>query len=365
MAEYEIHLEETGIKPTVTFCHKLSWIIGTDDCKEMEKEGQLNINLPPLMAKSGEPEYPHGYIIFEKDNIGLHTFYPPDIHPKDIKIEPVFTFKTIDGLTSAVVTGELVRDEFINDDTNFVYTEYRVNSSKLFQLEEKSFILELEVMIVINEPQKEDIKTSNTFKEDILSICHDVNNSDVTIEAEGRQFKCHKIMLCARSKVFKNMLAENTLESISNIIVMKENTAEAVEVLLKHIYTGELPDEKDEITIDVLHIADMYQLDFLKEACLQRLVEGLTVTNCLSTFIMLDRYFMPKWRTLRNRVMMFMKCKAGEVVEVEDWDKFVDTHNSLAKELTKAMVRDLVKNGKEKHRCEFCIISYDAAMFVE
>ena len=54
-------------------------------------------------------------------------------------------------------------------------------------------------------------------------------------------------------------------------------------------------------------------------------------------------------------MIKFMKCKAGEVVDLEDWDKLVDNHPALAKEL----MRVIAKGSKEKHKCQFCVISSD------
>ena len=42
------------------------------------------------------------------------------------------------------------------------------------------------------------------------------------------------------------------------------------------------------------------------------------------------------------------------MVETEDFDKLVDNHPALAKELMKAMV----KVCKEKHKFQFCVLSW-------
>ena len=47
--------------------------------------------------------------------------------------------------------------------------------------------------------------------------------------------------------------------------------------------------------------------------------------------------------------------RGEEVVEMEDWDKLVDNHPVLAKEVLRA----IVKGVKEQHKCQFCVISYD------
>ena len=99
-----------------------------------------------------------------------------------------------------------------------------------------------------------------------------------------------KNILSARCEVFKNTLAPNTIESESSTIQVKEVPSEAVESMLKYIYSGEIPDDRELLTLDLLNIAEMYLLDHLKEACVKSLVERLEVSTCISTFIMADRY---------------------------------------------------------------------------
>ena len=65
---------------------------------------------------------------------------------------------------------------------------------------------------------------------------------------------------------------------------------------------------------------------------------------------------LPSGGNLREVVIKFMKCKAGEVVDLEDWDKLVDNHPALAKE---ELMRVIAKGSKEKHKCQFCVISSD------
>ena len=150
------------------------------------------------------------------------------------------------------------------------------------------------------------------------------------------------------------MLAHNTIESELNTIEVKEVPAEAVETVLKYIYTWEVPEDPAKLTFDLLQIAEMYLLDDLKEACWKSLVDRLEVPSCISTFILADR-FNSGGGKLKEIVIKFMKCKAEEVVEVEDWDKLVDNHTALAKELMRA----IVKGSKVNHKCQFCVLSQD------
>ena len=87
------------------------------------------------------------------------------------------------------------------------------------------------------------------------------------------------------------MLAPDTIESDSNIIEMKEVTAEAVDTMLKYIYTGKVLGDSKKLTLDLLKVTDMYLLDHLKEACLKSLLEKLEVSSCIPTFITADSTF--------------------------------------------------------------------------
>ena len=221
--------------------------------------------------------------------------------------------------------------------------------------EEGSFIVEAILVVEMKPKEAEDPigKVSILYGEEIKSILNDEKNSDVIVTAGDREFKCHKAVLSARSVVFKNTFAHNTVESVTNRIVIKESPAQAVEDMLKYIYSGDVPDDYQSLTIELLHIANMYQLSHIVEACLKNFVESLDVASCISTFMLVDRYA-PQDLNLREKVIMFMKCKAVEVVDEEVWDKLMESSPDLVKEIVKA----IAGAAKEKHRCEFCVVTY-------
>ena len=150
-------------------------------------------------------------------------------------------------------------------------------------------ILEAELQVTRTEVTCEE-NPENRFVKDVKSIFLDSKNSDLVVIAANEKFHCHKNILSARCEVFKNTLAPNTIESESSTIKVKEVPSEAVESMLKYIYSGEIPDDRELLTLDLLNIAEMYLLDHLKEACVKSLVERLEVSTCISTFIMADRY---------------------------------------------------------------------------
>ena len=291
----------------------------------------------------------------QRKSIGFLTQWPNVVDLNKLSMEAFFTIKLDDGSSVSIHCDKIKR--IVHEDINW----NQVNVSKKVALDpellyddEGCFIIEAELKVTQEEPNNEENSRKSDFAKDMGGIFSDMKTSDVVVVAGAEKFHCHKNILSARCEVFKNMLAPNTIESESSTIEVKEVPAVAVESMLKYIYTGEVPDDPEKLTLDLLNLADMYLLDHLKENCLKSLMERLDVVSCISTFIMVADRYMQSVGNLKEMVMKFMKCKAEEVVELEDWDKFVDNHAALAKEV----LRSMVKGVKEKHKCQFCVISY-------
>jgi len=339
-------------KPAIYYKQKVSWKISEQDWNSHD---ELCLRLKIAIPGSHHEVSPGGCIFLEKARVGFATFWPKDVENDKIRIFASFSLKTNDGGFSVNFKADYRYNTIAANNAIGVYVQkmVKVKPENLYD-EERTFTFEADLFVEMNDPEKDSFKMSDAFMEDIESIFQDVKNSDVLVRAEDQEFKCHKNILSARSEVFKNTLAHDTIESESNTIVVREVPAIAVEDMLKYIYTGKLPADPKRLTFDLLNAAEMYQIPSLKEACMQNLVESLDVPSCISTFILVDR-FLPHGGEVREKVVKFMMCKAAEVVDLEACDKLVDTYPSLTKELMKAIGK---KGSKEKHRCQFCVVSY-------
>jgi len=340
----------TDMIPAGLYHHKLSWKIKEEDWTAPDSKFlRLGTSVPGSIGIN------NGVHLASK-SIALVICWPLDINRDKINVQAVFTLKTGGGLSVITVNSKATYFREAKDQNNravallqFCWVPLELKPELLYD-QDRVFIIEAEVSIKMINVEDKFVMTTKDFARDIESIFHNVENSDVLVKAEQQEFKCHKNILGARSIVLKNMLAHDTVESQTNTIVVRDITAEAVQDMLKFIYTGKFPSDPRSRLVDLLHASDMYQIDSLKDACLARLV--FNVPNCISTLILVDRY-MPHEATLREKVIMFMKCKADEVVDTEDWDKMMDKYPVLAKEL----VKTLVKGGKEKHLCQFCLVT--------
>jgi len=187
----------------------------------------------------------------------------------------------------------------------------------------------------------------SAFVRDMQTIVSQEETTDFSITCNGKIFMCHKNVLSARSEYFKKMFESNTIEKIMNNLDIKATSCTAVGKMLTYIYSGEQPYVLDsQENIDLLQLADMYMLQNLKLNCGEAIINRLTIDNCISSFITICRYF-PANARLKELVKLFLRCKAMQVVECEDWEK-------LDKEFQREVVRAMVQGGKEVHDCLFC-----------
>jgi len=342
--------------PSFRYQEKMSWEI-TDE--NMGDNLQLISTIPgTFYYQGGLGDKEGGYFYFYEDEIGMFTRWPTDLDLDKIYVKVEFKLKTSGGeLVVAIQEGQIQKKrlEFNHEEFNCLQLRWFVNINTELLLDQgKSFILEAYLVVKREEAEISNLQKFDIFMKDVKSIFNDEKTSDVLVIVEGKEFKCHKNILSARSEVFKNMLSHDTIESIRNEIIIEETNSEAVEDMIKFIYSGEIPDDPKKLTTELLQIADMHQLQPLLEACLKNLIESLDVPSCISTFILVDRYQQQN-RDLREIVIEFIKCKATEVVEEEDCDELVCSHPALAKELLRA----IASVSKEKHMCKFCLVSYN------
>jgi len=333
---------------------QVSWKIRKEDWDKEQNEIILRLESAIPGTATGPCS---NFVRILKNGICFVTVWPKDVDLDLIHLHADYILKTNDGKCAvAIKGGQSERKIPSSDNFNVLGIKKCVTiNTDLLSVEDWPFTVEadLRVEMKVNGTENSKSKKFSNFGEDIKSIFNEETSSDVKVIAGEKHFKCHKVILSARSEVFKNTLGPNTLESQTNTIVIKETPAQAVETMLKYIYSGNIPEDPEGLSSDLLHIANMHLLHPLVEACLKNIVDNLDVSSCISTFMLVDRY-MPQDLNIREVVIKFLQCKATEVVEVEDWDKLGDSHPALAKELVRAIARAT----KEKHKCQFCLVSY-------
>uniref|UniRef100_A0A8C1NYR3 Inhibitor of Bruton agammaglobulinemia tyrosine kinase n=1 Tax=Cyprinus carpio TaxID=7962 RepID=A0A8C1NYR3_CYPCA len=107
---------------------------------------------------------------------------------------------------------------------------------------------------------------------------------DVTLRSEdGKEFPCHKCVLCARLEYFNSMLGSPWIEATSCTALDLPTSSEVLQAILEYIYTDESPTVRESVNVEfvcnVLVVADQLLITRLKEICEVAITENLTLKN--------------------------------------------------------------------------------------
>ncbi|KAM9723342.1 inhibitor of Bruton tyrosine kinase [Menidia menidia] len=107
---------------------------------------------------------------------------------------------------------------------------------------------------------------------------------DVTLKSDdGKEFPCHKSILCARLEYFNSMLGNPWIEATSCSALELPTSSEILQVILEYIYTDESPTVKESLNVEfvcsVLVVADQLLITRLKEMCEVVITANLTLKN--------------------------------------------------------------------------------------
>lgn len=148
-------------------------------------------------------------------------------------------------------------------------------------------------------PTKEKSWT-NTVRINYQKMFNDEKLSDFELKTkDGEQFKAHKSILAARSPKFFSMLTNNITEAYATSYITSEFDSVVMKQILRFIYCHEV-ENLDEIALDLIHAAEKYQLDDLKEMCMDRIIANLSTNNVLKALTISN--------TVRNTKKLFDRC---------------------------------------------------------
>lgn len=199
--------------------------------------------------------------------------------------------------------------------------------------------------------------------DDLEDIFKSQEFSDVTIYANGREFKAHKAILAARSPMFRGMFSHDMKETKYNRVEVTDVDPDVLEEMLRFIYTGkstleqrlqikEPKDQKEQekeqhLAIELLQAANKYQLDRLKLICEEALYKTLSAESVAEILSLADLYNAAQ---LKNQAIEFISIHATEVIETDGWNRMVRENPHLVAEVFKALAHQIPGVGPIRKR---------------
>ncbi|XP_017656171.1 inhibitor of Bruton tyrosine kinase isoform X2 [Nannospalax galili] len=142
---------------------------------------------------------------------------------------------------------------------------------------------------------------------------------------DGKEYPCHKCVLCARLEYFHSMLSSSWIEASSGAALEMPVRSEVLRVILDYLYTDEALLIKESQNVDficsVLVVADQLLITRLKEICEVALTEKLTLKNAA---MLLEFAAMYNAEQLKLSCLQFIGLNMAALLEARSLDVLSD-----------------------------------------
>ncbi|CAL1275584.1 unnamed protein product [Larinioides sclopetarius] len=173
--------------------------------------------------------------------------------------------------------------------------------------------------------------SSNTFRfpsalEDMKSLYMNKCLTDVELKTETKSFPAHKMVLCARSPVFKRMLTIDMKKRNTDCIEVDNLGDDVVQQLLLFLYSDNVQNLDWAMATRLYYAADKYEVGRLKAVCSSFLVEHLTPSNAGELLLLADIH---SDGDLKGVVEVFILKHEREVFVSKEWEMLMEKNPLL------------------------------------
>ncbi|KAH7429968.1 hypothetical protein KP509_09G076000 [Ceratopteris richardii] len=169
--------------------------------------------------------------------------------------------------------------------------------------------------------------------------------SDITFEVDGESFAAHKLVLAARSPVFKAQFFGAMREKDSEVIHVKDIEPPVFKAMLYFMYRDALPEDCElsgaaspttcsVMAQHLLAAADRYGLDRLRMICESKLCEEVNVETVATTLALAEQHHSSQ---LKAVCLKFVAANLAAVIQSDGFEHLRESCPSLQCELLKAV----------------------------
>lgn len=200
------------------------------------------------------------------------------------------------------------------------------------------------VLQTAKEPETKKIEIPKSPMHDrMIEFLKNETFADVTLKIDGVELKAHKIILAAMSPVFSVMF-ENTMmrEARENYVIIEDINIDVAQQMLEYIYSNERPTKLDEFLIELMAVAQKYQMERLKAMCQESIANKLSTSNAINILAHADFY---EAKELKKRVINFIKSHK-HLQTSQDFRELEETNPKLFIEVLKKLL--LIANSEDE-----------------
>ncbi|KAL2614040.1 hypothetical protein R1flu_025732 [Riccia fluitans] len=176
------------------------------------------------------------------------------------------------------------------------------------------------------------------------ALLDSAEGADVTFEVDGEVFQAHKLVLAARSPVFKAQLYGPLRDRNSDKIEIEDIEAPVFKAMLHFIYRDTLPDTHElagssssASTLMAQHLlaaADRYGLDRLRLLCESKLCEEVSTDTVATTLALAEQHHASQ---LKAVCLKYAAANLAAVMQSDGFEYLKDSCPSLQSELLRTV----------------------------
>ncbi|XP_064487789.1 speckle-type POZ protein-like isoform X2 [Ornithodoros turicata] len=183
-----------------------------------------------------------------------------------------------------------------------------------------------------------------TLKDDVSRFSENTDFTDLTIVAENKTFRVHKVLLAARSPVFHAMFMNDMKEKQESLVEVKDLSADVVREMLTFVYTDEAPNLCS-MACDLLQAADKYDLERLRSMCEEQIALCLTADTAVDALRLADR---TNAAHLKRVATHYINTHADDVRKSDGWEAMIEEEPHLLECIYSAMFEEKVSIKPEE-----------------
>ena len=177
---------------------------------------------------------------------------------------------------------------------------------------------------------------SANLTNDISALLYDPSFKDVEFLVKGKLFRAHKNILASRSEVFTAMFKNKMNESLTSSVKIKDIEPKIFEQMLYFIYTDEV-DLKKNTVFKLFAAAHKYNVKKLKQICIEKIYENLSINNVLETLQFVELYSISE---LQERTLEFLTVHLTELQNSKEFELFITTYPDIAVKIFRLQNKD-------------------------
>ncbi len=190
------------------------------------------------------------------------------------------------------------------------------------------------------EMQELEISCIRAAMKGMRKIINEQKFSDITLMVEGKPLYAQKAILSAQCDHFRAMFMSGMKESTQTEIEIKEWTYNVYLMMIEYLYTGSIEGFSLAIALDIIGLADAYNLDGLKKMC-ERVMQQQTDEDNVGELLIVSHKYSAL--DLKKFCMNYLVKNSSEI-NVAKTIEGLESYPSLLIEVTKALF-----SKKESH----------------